>query len=189
MLKLVSELILQRQFKFESGLIELYGVPLTLLPLSSLVKEQKLLEEKGMENAVYVANKLTGVEWNKNMVKKFKTKTHKQIVDEGNKVMSIAGWGEFKVIKQDVVNKEFMWRIYGSTFAKQYGSSDHAVCNAVRGLFTGAAVFLLGKDKIELDGVETKCLAIGSEYCEFVIKERKKFKSGNPIVERQLKKL
>jgi predicted hydrocarbon binding protein len=55
----------------------------------------------------------------------------------------------------------------------------------MRGALAGGAGIIYGKDI--LDAVETKCLAKGDPYCEFLVKPRKEFlKTKNEEFKKQL---
>jgi len=63
---------------------------------------------------------------------------------------------------------EVVIRIEDSYIARSlYERSDKPVCNLIRGEIAGLMEEVTG---LKMDAEETKCLAIGDEYCEFVVK-------------------
>jgi len=66
-----------------------------------------------------------------------------------------------------------LFRTYNGWDAESYmtaiGESDEPVCHFTRGFFAGAAGALKFKSE-NVEGVETKCVAKGDPYCEFVVK-------------------
>jgi len=78
-----------------------------------------------------------------------------------------------------------VYRVNNSKLAKLYGNIGKPVDHIPRGWFAGAACVFFGKD---VDAVETKCIAKGDEYCEFIIKPKNRFDFNNDLVKSQLKK-
>ena len=186
MFGVVADLLLHKQLKLEKGRVTLFNIRGSMLPLSVYVNAQRILEKEGMENALYYGAKETGRLWNENMQKQYKAKTPTQIFEWGNKVMNLAGFGEFRVHKEDLDKKELTYRLYDSQLAAEYEKSKYPVCQIPRGLFAGSACFVTRAD---LDAVETRCLSCGDPFCEFEIKSRKKFDMKNQLVKRQLKEV
>jgi predicted hydrocarbon binding protein len=182
MFKLVTQLLLHKQLKFEKGRISLLNENVAIAPITTYVGILKNLEGTKQENALYLGAKETGVSWNKKMQNIYKTKTVDEIFEWGMKIVTMSGWGDFKVIKYDREKNKFRYRLQDSTLAKGYGNSDHPVCQIPRGFFAGSACFLT---KLDLDCVETKCVSMGAPFCEFEIKKKSEF-SNSSLIRRQL---
>jgi len=183
MFKTVANLIIQKKLRLEEGKIILFDEAGGMLPMTSFVNIIKLLEKIGKENVLYVACKESGQDWNQKMFERYKTDKAKYIFEWGEKAVTLAGWGSFKIHKYDFDKNEFVYRLYKSTLAEYYGKSKQPIDQIARGLFAGSACFLTDK---KMDAVETKCIAMGDSYCEFEIKERKKFDLKNALIKKQL---
>ncbi|MFH1752210.1 MAG: 4-vinyl reductase, partial [archaeon] len=87
----------------------------------------------------------------------------------------------------DLKEPEFVWRFNDNQIAlaykKEFGKSKKAICHTLRGYFTGTASNVCGK---ELEAIETKCMAKGDAFCEFVIKEKSKFDEKSKLFREQL---
>ena len=83
-------------------------------------------------------------------------------------LISLAGFGRCEVVKADLENPEIeiVIHLWGLLTPSRLQESDVPVCHAERGAMTGIIEQILGKP---LFGKETKCQAMGDEYCEFVI--------------------
>ena len=81
-------------------------------------------------------------------------------------LISIAGYGRCEVVKADLENEEIVVRMKGLLTSSSVGKSDVPVCHVERGAVTGIIEKILGKP---FNGRETKCQAMGDDYCEFVI--------------------
>jgi predicted hydrocarbon binding protein len=183
----IANLILHKQLVFKKGKIDLLGETVTFVPLSTHITEIRFFEKKKMESGLYTSAKYTGVTWNRKMHQKYSTKTPREIFEWGNKVMNLAGYGEFVVYREDDKKQEYTWRLYNSEIAKRYvqkyGKTRRPVCHRPRGFFAGAMSFVSGTD---LDAVEVKCKAKGDPHCEFLIKKKKGFRKTDPLVKAQL---
>ncbi|MDY6865303.1 MAG: 4-vinyl reductase [Halobacteriota archaeon] len=88
-----------------------------------------------------------------------------KILDE---LLSIAGYGRCEVEKVDFTDVEVVIRLRGLLTSSGIDDSDVPVCHAERGAMTGIVESITGK---QLKGQETKCQAMGDDYCEFYISE------------------
>ncbi|MBW2998886.1 4-vinyl reductase [Candidatus Woesearchaeota archaeon] len=97
----------------------------------------------------------------------------------------LTGHGTFKFTRKDFKNKIFV--VHGnSTYARIYkekiGLSKEVEDNQMRGVFTKFVESII---KEPCFGIETKCIAKGDSYCEFVIKTIDKWDKDDPIVKKQ----
>ena len=86
----------------------------------------------------------------------------------------IYGWSKIEYVKSDVINYEFILRLYDNwecnTILKNKGIQKEPQSVFIRGMLEG--FFKEVFDGIDFIAVETKCIASGDPYCEFVIKPR-----------------
>lgn len=189
MLDIVAQLLMHGQLKFEEGKIILLGQNVAMTPLSTHTMLVNLMSSSGVQSLLYFAAKKTGVSWNQNMLKNYGTKTRREIFDWGKKVMGLSGFGDFSVVKGGLDSNRNIWILEKSQVAllylSEFGKSAQPVCHISRGFYAGAAQFLYDK---ELDAIETKCIAMGDSYCEFVIDRIENFDLSNENYKAQLKK-
>ncbi len=76
------------------------------------------------------------------------------------------GWGRFELEEFDSAQKRLIIRVGHSPFAEAYGPSSFAVCHLIRGVLSGMASVVFGR---EIEGKEPACLAKGDKYCKFEI--------------------
>lgn len=187
MLDIVAQLLMHGQLKFEDGKIILLNQSVAMTPLSTYTQLVKLLNDAGSQSLLYKSAKKTGFTWNQNMLKNYNTKTRREIFDWGKKVMGLAGFGEFNVVKGGLDSNRNIWVMeksqVASLFFDEFGKSNFPVCHVPRGYYAGAASFLYEK---ELDAIESKCIAKGDPFCEFVIDEIKNFEFKDELIRLQL---
>lgn len=91
-------------------------------------------------------------------------------------ILTTRGWGELKIVEFDTDKNTYRVQVR-SSYGEDLKPSRRAVCHFIRGLLTGSLQCLTdsrGKD-VKLYSRETKCVAKGDPYCEFLIAEVKKF--------------
>ena len=81
-------------------------------------------------------------------------------------LISLSGYGRCEVVKADLENSEIIIHMRGLLTPSRLEKSDVPVCHSERGAMTGIIEQILGKP---CSGKETKCQAMGDDYCEFVI--------------------
>lgn len=180
MYNFVNKLMLSRQLLFEEGEIKLLGEPsVMLIPASCFLDlSDKLLEDDGAVH-VYVAGKNAGKEL-------FKLISHYTIdplktIKFGTQVFNISGFGKIQIVNVNLESKRALFRMRDSLYKNR--RSDEPMCHFVRGMLAG---FTQNVMKVDMDCVETHCVAMGSDICEFVIKKREDFDKGKEIVKKQL---
>jgi predicted hydrocarbon binding protein len=102
--------------------------------------------------------------------------------------LGFIGHGNLSLSKSDMPKEEFTLKVEESSSAilynKQFEKSKYPVCHLTRGI--AAALFEIAFEK-KMDAVETKCLAKGDSYCEFLVRPRKEFlKTENDEFKKQL---
>jgi len=76
------------------------------------------------------------------------------------------GWGRFELEEFDPAQKRLVVRVHHSPFAEAYGPSSSPVCHLIRGVLSGTASVVFGK---EIEGQESACVAKGDAFCRFEI--------------------
>jgi predicted hydrocarbon binding protein len=76
------------------------------------------------------------------------------------------GWGRFQLEDFDTAKKRLVVRVDHSPFAEAYGPSPVPVCHLIRGVLSGTASVVFGK---EVEGEESACIAKGDSFCRFEV--------------------
>ena len=79
------------------------------------------------------------------------------------------GWGVLRAVVWDVDERVFILRVRDLWECKLAGKSDKPNSQFYRGVLAGVFTSIFGREMVAL---ETKCIAKGDEYCEFLIKSR-----------------
>jgi len=132
---------------------------------------------------MYYGAKKSGREWITEIFRIYGMDTIEDQANWGEETFTLAGNGKMKVVGWDTKEAMMIYQVYDSAISKEYGKTDHAVDQIPRGWFAGAACAFFGRD---VDAVETKCLAMGNELCEFLVKPKDKFDFNDEKVKRQL---
>jgi len=183
MFKVILELLAHKQFRLEEGYITLFDQYGLMIPVITLVEIQKILEKNGKENILYYGAKRSGSEWIKRIFKLYKMDTIEDQVNWGEKTFTLSGNGKMKVVEWDIKKCKMIYRVYESAISKIYGKTNHPVDQIPRGWFAGASCVFFNKD---VDAVETKCLAMGDDFCEFLVQPRNKFDLKIKYIKKQL---
>ena len=174
MFDFVKKLLIARQFTMEKGQITLTNLPVMILPVYVVVNMQKALEKSmGFEKTkkfIYEGTKKGSIEHAREINKRYGLKG-KQLVDFLINYLTMAGWGEVNLVNIDIKNKTAVTHFSNSTFSKYYGFSKNPVDHIMAGSQAGGATVVFGEDA---DVIETKCVAMGSPYCEFIYKVKSK---------------
>ncbi len=101
----------------------------------------------------------------------------------------LGGWGKMTCASSQIRKGRAVYIVkdgaMASVYLRDYGKSKYPVCHVLRGAMAAGASAIHGK--LDIDAVETKCLAKGDPYCEFLIKPRKEFlKTENKEYKKQL---
>ena len=81
------------------------------------------------------------------------------------------GFGVFEADAFDSVKKTFTIRVRGSFNAIDYKRVKRPVCYVLSGMLAGILEPIV---KVTLECRETKCIAVGSDFCEFELSPSKK---------------
>jgi len=89
--------------------------------------------------------------------------SQQKMADEMAKKLTSMGHGKVEICDIDLSKNYYGAKVYNSCYAMGYEKSDKPVCHFLRGLFAAGGSVV---SKKELQCIETKCLAMGDEYCE-----------------------
>lgn len=184
MFKIVANLLMHKQLNFEEGSIQLLKQNVAIFPFTNLYYIQKIIEDSGKTQELYLAAKELGKEWIKNLFKEYEMKTIREQAEWGHNVFTLAGMGKMKVTNWDVQTKQMIYRVDDSVMAKYYGRVGRAVDIIPRGWFAGASCVFFQTD---VDAVEFKCKSKGDDYCEVITQPKDKFDFNDPVVNVQLR--
>ncbi|MDP2749345.1 MAG: 4-vinyl reductase [Nanoarchaeota archaeon] len=191
--------ILKRVLGFKSivhkeGSLYIWGIPMYFEVMSTRAAQQKIMvDEFGREEAssiIYSMGKLTSYNALKTFNEKFGVaKTipdKKKLLQYNTGQLDIIGAGKFEWSVMNFDKVHFVMRgnsAFAEVYKKSFGIQKHHVDFFIRGQVDAAVKYLTGKDVL---AIETSCIAKGKKYCEFVIKERKKWDLKDPAIKKQL---
>jgi len=184
MFKFVADLLFHKQLAFEEGRISLLGRPICMFPADSFAGLIKELEAQNLQNKLYYSYRGLGVTWTDTMAKNYRMTNGLDVIKWDSDIIALAGQGTVELVSMKKEVPELVFRLNKSTIAECYGKSDHAVDHLFRGLVTGAMVVVFKNESLE--GVETKCVAKGDPFCEFVIKPKNLFDVSKKEVIQQI---
>ncbi len=190
--------ILQRVMKFKAmqhkdGKFLLWGIPSIISEMYTFVYLQRLLEnELGNKKAASILYSMgylqaeNGIRMVSDRFGYAKTiKDKRKLMEFNTGQCEMVGMGSVKCIMTDFKNEIFIIR-GESTVAHEYkrffGIQKNQVDHILRGAI-GALVDLLINKKCLC--VETKCLATGKQYCEFLVKPLDKWDNKDPLFKSQ----
>jgi predicted hydrocarbon binding protein len=170
--------------KLEKGKVTMCDMPFIFTFTKSIYYIQKELEKvlgEKWKKIAYECGKLDGIVCNSNYLALFqddpkikklysnKFEAFKFCVAEFNKM----GKGKLEIIEADTVKIRFLLRFHFNGIALAYlehEKTTEPICCHFAGVFAGATDIIYPG----AEAVETKCMAKGDPYCEFVIEIAKK---------------
>jgi len=169
------------------GEIKVWNIPMNIVPTFVLREWQKtMIKDVGYRKAfekIYKATKDGSDEYNQNFIKKEGFRDKRQIINWQTRIVSMSGWGKIDIAKIDFEKDHYVAHFKEIPFAKTYGKTtypvDFLVCGFIAGGFSASL-------KTKLECIETKCVAKGDPYCEFVVGKPLEI---NKMREEQYKKL
>ena len=185
MFKVVANLLLQKQLAFEKGKISLLGQPIVILPVEEFSFLQEYLEQRGLENLIYYSAKHTGEHWLKKMVPKYKMK-ETNLIEWGCNILTLAGWGELKLVKKDASRQNIFFELTGGTIGLDKKGKLYSTDHLLRGYVAAFASFAY---KLDMDAIEISCLSKGDNKCVYNVRQKKDFNFSDPLVKKQLKEI
>ncbi len=161
---------LSRTLQLKDGEILLMSTPVNMVPTTVLADMQKsLIDKLGFVKAYtifYESAKNGAYLYNKNFIEFYKFKDKRDILEWQRKVVTMAGWGNWKIQSFNTENNAIVAKIEKSVFAGEYGQVSYPVDIIPVGFSAGGMSANFGSD---LECIETKCIAMGDPYCEIEI--------------------
>lgn len=175
--EILQKILMFNALKFKDGRLSVGGIPGMLSPLSTIIYLQTILEEeygKKAEKIIYAIGKFQGSEGVKLINQKFgyaqKITDKKRMLDFSTGQSEATGLGKFQWVVVDFEKEFFIARgksSIGLEYRKMHGIQKRPIDHFIRG--QGAAMIenILNKN---VRCVETRCVAMGHPYCEFIVK-------------------
>jgi predicted hydrocarbon binding protein len=191
--QLLERVLRFRAIQHKEGRVTLWGIPAVINPAYTAVYEQRLLEkkygEKDSASILYAIGKMQGhatfrmISERFGYAKTFKDKKRLLEFETGQSI--VAGHGIFNWINLDFEKNIFIVRgisPHAEEYKRFFGVQKTPVDSTVRGLATAFVEEVINKKAF---GVENRCIAMGSEYCEFVIKPVENWDKKDPVFKSQ----
>lgn len=173
---------MSRQITFEEGQIKVAGESAIMTHGPGLIKLTdiiiKKMGKKGVED-IYLASKEGGESLGNAFKKKFNLRGAK-LADLLKDLAVMGGWGKMEFIKYDSESMTVIGKVDGSPFAELTEFKNKKMCHITRGFVAGALSIAFETD---VDCIEVKCKAEGSNFCELFIKPKRKFKEKKLVKE------
>ncbi len=161
---------LSKTIELNDGEVKIMGTPVNILPTNVLIDFQKgLIEARGFREAyelIYRSTRNGSYSYNKNFIQKHKFSDKRALVEWQWKIVTLAGWGKWKIIEIDTAKNTLVAKFEGSPFPGIYGKSPYPVDIIPAGFTAGGVSAGFGQ---ELDGFESKCVALGDPFCQIEI--------------------
>ena len=168
----IKRLLMARQAQFVEGDVKIFAMPFLLSPVDHHVVLYGKLKGacKNPELVLFETGKDTAKIMVSYFKKKFSMGKGTELVNLWKNIFDSSGYGELQIIALKAGEGKAIFQIKNSAFAKQYlaanGRPGKPIDHHIAGLLAGFMSEMTGKDvKCE----ETKCIASGGPYCEFVI--------------------
>ncbi|MFH1249201.1 MAG: V4R domain-containing protein [archaeon] len=190
---LLQRVIRLKAIKHKDGKLTLWNIPGLLSALYVTVYQQRLMEKlhaKEAANILYNLGRFQAIQGFRMTAKHFgyakSIESKRRLLEFNTGQSEIVGTGKYKWIKMDFEKNLFL--VVGkSTLAEEYkrffGIQKMPVDHFMRGQGAGYIEELTGKKML---CVETKCIAMGHEYCEFVIKQFGEWDKKDRLVKEQI---
>jgi hypothetical protein len=186
---LLSQLLRQKAIQWKNGRVTLWGLNFTFSAIFSQVYLQRVmetqLEPKEAMKLLYWQGKFQCIQGisitdkKHGYAKKLQEKVErlKLLTDQSE----ITGLGTFQWVRIDFEKEVFVLK-GDSTFAREYklfvGQQDHTIDYHLRGQVAGIIEYFLEKEVL---CVQTKCIAKGDKFCEYVVKPLSEWDTGDPL--------
>ena len=170
MTKLIEMFRLAKLVDMQDGEIDLMGTPVNIIPTHILCYLQKdLIEALGFRKAyekIYAGAKEGARKYNQSFIEKYGFRDKRKTLDWQIKIVTSAGWGKSEVAFVDFKEDRAVIRYDKSPLPREYGRVEYPACILPTAFTAGGACVALGTDQ---DAVETKCMVMGSPFCEIEI--------------------
>ena len=174
-IQLLEMFRLSKTISVKDGEILLMQTPVCFALTRLLANLQKgLIESMGFEKAyfqLYETNKVGSKAYNVSFIQKEKFTDKRKVLDWQVNIVTLGGWGKFEAIFLDLKENRLRIKFNNSPFPKIYGKSVYPVCVIAAGFTAGGASANFG---VDVDALETMCVACGDPFCEIVFDSPKK---------------
>ena len=129
---------------------------------------KKILTPSGLEAVLYDVGKRSGANYAKYLSEKYGVKDL-ELISTVIQATRATGWGivEVKSIDFKRLSGTVIIRDCFEALARE--KKPYKVCHWIRGFVAGFQSVVFGQP---VEAVETKCLAVGDEHCEFEIRKK-----------------
>jgi hypothetical protein len=183
------KLLFARQLKISEGHMEIYGVPYVFFPAESFtILIDSIIEVAGKEGKLKIYNE--GIHVGGSIAKTLKN----SLDARGNRLLDVifhiggmGGWGLWEFFRKDDEKKEAIvhgLNIAAAQAAYKLGKRKEPSCHMLRGIMAGEMREVWENKNIDV--LETRCISQGYKFCEFEIKEHKKFNKKDKLVKEEL---
>ncbi|MBU2099823.1 4-vinyl reductase [Candidatus Micrarchaeota archaeon] len=177
-----DKFIFTGQIKFNDGNFHLIDIPFFIFP-SKLLSDFLFNSSEEEAKKIYFSVKKS----TKNFVPLLQAKPKYSgisLVNFVNDFFSSSGFGHFKVIQFDEKNLRAIVSVSESPFAFPFKNrSKKPLDHFLRGIIAGTFSYAFEKD---FDCVETKCIAMNSSVCEFIVNSNSEFDFSKKNTQMQL---
>jgi len=135
---------------------------------SALIKETVKRLGSGGFALLYHIGVFMGKNVYKDYLKILGKEDPESLIELGKAFFRMSGFGIFEIVYIDFERKEALLRVYDSFECSLYRNEKTPMSNLVRGIFAGWFSELLKNPEVKV--AETRCIAMGDRYCEFLIK-------------------
>ena len=182
-----------KSMKYINDGLYLWDIPIVIHSLATEAVAQKLMVDRcGSQNCsevFYNSGELQAYNAVKGLTEKYGfdklLKSRKKLLEFNSSQQETIGRGPLTCLKFDTKEDIYIFSS-PSTFAAQYkrvfGLQKEPVDFFVRGQLCGFIEYLVGK---KLFCVETKCIAVGDDKCEFIIKPLEKWDKKDKYYQKQ----
>ncbi|MEM4257005.1 MAG: 4-vinyl reductase [Candidatus Diapherotrites archaeon] len=179
-----DKFIFANALQYKQNNFYLANLPFVILPVSVLISIAEK-NDKNLDLSLYysVKDSIT-YSLRKELELDFGIEGKKSI-DFMRTFFTASGWGSIEIIDIDTEKGRAIVKVENSPVAKNVKNTKKPCDTFLRGFLAGIFTIYF---KIDVDCVETKCIATGSPNCEFIIKPLKEFNFENPLTRSQLLK-
>jgi predicted hydrocarbon binding protein len=178
----LDKYIFTNTLTYKQNNFSLVNIPFTIFPVDLLLELVGQEDKEKLKEIYYIVKKSS----KENFMPKFdelKMDGKKQ-VDFVKTLFMASGWGNIQIVDLDSEGKKAIVVVDNSPFAKELkGKAKNPVDVIIRGVLASlfSDVF-----KVDVECVESECMAVKGEHCKFVIKPHSEFDFTKKIVSEQL---
>lgn len=178
MFDLVKRLLIAKELEFEEGRIAFFKQRMQLVDPAFFAYRLKHADDFWKEAYLqYNGMKEANIKAWFEPVKKEKGIRGDELVKWATKYHNLAGWGDISFeatqIKEGRAKVRILRSPIATIFRERFGKSSDPVCHLNRGGIAGGASVIIGLD---LDVIETRCLAQGHSQCEMIVRPKNEFR-------------